>query len=78
MKFAVTLFNRWGVGKAEDDNGLLILLTAFGPLVQYDTVSAAKRFVQQAFSNPLSVEQFTVETNNLLSDLISRGGRKHI
>lgn len=26
-KFAVTLFNRWGVGKAEDDNGLLILLT---------------------------------------------------
>ena len=26
-EFAVTLFNRWGVGKAEDDNGLLILLT---------------------------------------------------
>ena len=25
-EFAVTLFNRWGVGKAEDDNGLLILL----------------------------------------------------
>lgn len=26
-EFAVTLFNRWGIGKAEDDNGLLILLT---------------------------------------------------
>ena len=29
-EFAVTLFNRWGVGKAEDDNGLLILLTRDG------------------------------------------------
>lgn len=58
--------------------GLLILLTAFGPLVQYDTVSAAKRFVQQAFSNPLSVEQFTVETNNLLSDLISQEAETYI
>ena len=26
-EFAVTLFNLWGVGKAKDDNGLLILLT---------------------------------------------------
>lgn len=26
-EFALSLFNRWGVGKAEDDNGLLILLT---------------------------------------------------
>ena len=26
-EFAVTLFNQWGIGRAEDDNGLLILLT---------------------------------------------------
>lgn len=26
-EFALSLFNRWGIGKSEDDNGLLILLT---------------------------------------------------
>ena len=68
-----------GTGKAARlGAGLLILLTAFGPLVRLDTVSAAKSFVEEAFYDPLTVEDFSVETNNLLSDLISQEAETYI
>ncbi len=58
--------------------GLLILLTAFGPLAQVDTVSAAERLARSGFSDPLSTEDFSVETNNLLSGLISQEAETYI
>lgn len=58
--------------------GLLVLLTAFGPLAQVDTVSAAENLAKNAFSDPLTTEDFSVETNNLLSDLISQEAETYI
>lgn len=58
--------------------GLLVLLTVFGPLAQADTVSAAERIAKNAFSDPLAAEDFSVETNNLLSDLISQEAETYI
>lgn len=58
--------------------GILVLLTAFGPLATVDTLKAAEELARGGFSDPLTTEDFAAETNNLLSDLISQEAEAYI
>jgi hypothetical protein len=58
--------------------GLLVLLTALGPLGSADTVSAAKQLAKWGASDPLTTQNFEMETNQLLSDLISQQAEAYI
>ena len=58
--------------------GLLILLTAFGPLARADPVAAAERLARSGYDDPLSTGDFSRETNRLMSDLISGQAEAYI
>ena len=58
--------------------GLLLLLVAFGPLAKADPAAAAMKLARSGFSDPLASESFSVDTNHLLSDLISEQTKAYI
>ena len=58
--------------------GLLILLTALGPLARIDPLSAAEGLAKAGYSDLLTTDSFQLETNRLLSDLISQEAEAYI
>lgn len=56
--------------------GLLVLLTAFGPLAEVDTLAAAQSLTRSGFA--VTTEDVSAEANNLLSDLISQEAETYI
>ena len=68
-----------GAGKAARlAAGILILLTAFGPFAQIDTLSGAMHLARKGFGDVLSAEDFTVEKNAMLAEFISQEAESYI
>ena len=84
---AVSILSAWirrmapsgGAGRAARlGAGILVLLTAFGPIAQADTLLAAEHLVRYGYGDVLAAEGFAAETNNLLSALISQEAEAYI
>lgn len=58
--------------------GLLLLLALFRPIASADPVRAAEEVARMASYDPLTAESFSVETNRLLSSLISGQAEAYI
>lgn len=58
--------------------GLLVLLTAFGPVAEIDMVAAAENIARQGFYDPLSTGELESTANTLLSGLISQEAEAYI
>lgn len=58
--------------------GLLILLAVFGPLAQLDTLAAAESLVRRGYGDPLTTQDFSMATNELLAGLISQEAEAYI
>lgn len=58
--------------------GLLVLITAFGPVVEFDTLAAAENLAKSAYADPLTTEELSRAGNSLLSSLISQQAEAYI
>ncbi len=58
--------------------GLLILLAVFGPLARLDTLAAAESLVRRGYGDPLTTQDFSLATNELLAGLISQEAEAYI
>lgn len=58
--------------------GLLVLLTAFGPLASINTAEAAEHLAIRGYSDPLSTEDFAASVNTLLTKLITEEAEAYI
>ena len=58
--------------------GLLVLITAFGPVAELDTLAAAENLARSAYSDPLTTEELSKAGNTLLSSLISQQAEAYI
>ena len=58
--------------------GLLVLITAFGPVADLDTLAAAEHLAQSAYADPLTTEELSRAGNTLLSGLISQEAEAYI
>jgi hypothetical protein len=68
-----------GVGRASRlGAGLLILVTAFGPVAELDPLAAAKTLLQSGYSDVLSTQAVDQAANSLLEELISDGAEAYI
>lgn len=59
-------------------SGLLILITAFAPLVQVDPFQAARAVVVRGYGDPLSTEGVDHAANKLMEELISDAAESYI
>lgn len=58
--------------------GLLVLITAFGPVAELDTLAAAEHLARSAYADPLTTEELSRAGNTLLSSLISQQAEAYI
>lgn len=58
--------------------GLLVLVTAFAPLVSLNPVSATQDLVRHGYADPLTTEKFSKTVNDLLSELITEQAEAYI
>lgn len=58
--------------------GLLVLITAFGPVAALDTLAAAENLARSAYADPLTTEELSRAGNTLLSSLISQQAEAYI
>lgn len=58
--------------------GLLVLITAFGPIATLDTVSATQDLVRRGYSDPLSSVEFSKNVNELMTALITEQAEAYI
>lgn len=58
--------------------GLLVLITAFGPIASLDTVSAAQDLVRRGYGDPLSSVEFSKNVNELMTALITEQTEAYI
>lgn len=58
--------------------GLLVLITAFGPVAEVDPLAAAEHLAQAAYADPLTTEELSRAGNTLLSGLISQQAEAYI
>jgi hypothetical protein len=58
--------------------GLLILVTAFGPIAELDPLAAAQSLVQSGYSDLLSTQMVDLEANSLLEGLITDSAEAYI
>ena len=58
--------------------GLLVLVTAFGPIASMDTVSATRDLVRRGFVDPLSSVEFSKNVNELMTALITEQTEAYI
>lgn len=58
--------------------GLLVLVTAFGPIASMDTVSATRDLVRRGYGDPLSSVEFGKNVNELMTALITEQTEAYI
>lgn len=58
--------------------GLLVLITAFGPIASLDTVAATQNLVRQGYRDPLSTGEFDKTVNDLMAELITEQTEAYI
>lgn len=58
--------------------GLLVLVTAFGPIASLDTVSATQDLVRRGYGDPLSSVEFSKNVNELMTALITEQTEAYI
>lgn len=58
--------------------GLLVLITAFGPVAEFDPLAAAENLAKHAYADPLTTEELSRAGNTLMSSLISQQAEAYI
>ena len=58
--------------------GMLVLITAFGPVAELDTLAAAENLARSAYADPLTTEELSRAGNTLLASLISQQAEAYI
>ena len=58
--------------------GLLVLVTAFGPIASIHPASATQDLVRQGYGDPLTTAEFSKTVNDLLTELITEQTEAYI